>query len=361
MATSTLPRPPADPGQLPSQLPDLHGALPRWACAAVLSVAALVSVLLFSVVGFNWFGFAILTAVLYLIGIYTVSRRVEGGRKATDRLVTGVVTSAFAIAMLPLVSLVITVLTNGNERFDTELFTETMRNVTDAGGGIRHAIIGTLIITGLATAISVPIGLLSAIYLVEYGKGRLARAITFLVDVMTGIPSIVAGLFAYGLFVLFFGPGIRSGIGGAVALSVLMIPIVVRAAEEMLKLVPNELREAAYALGVPKWRTIVKVVLPTAVAGIATGVTLAVARVIGETAPLLVIVGITDSTNSDPVEGRMATLPVFIYYSYTQPGVPRSEGIDRAWSAALVLIIIVMSLNIAARVIAAKFAPKSGR
>ena len=195
----------------------------------------------------------------------------------------------------------------------------------------------------------------------EYGRGKLARAITFFVDVMTGIPSIVAGLFAFALFALFFGPGIRMGFMGSVALSVLMIPVVVRSTEEMLKIVPNELREAAYALGVPKWRTIVKVVLPTSIAGIASGITLAIARVIGETAPLLIAVGITTGMNFNPFDGRMATLPVFAYYSYVAPGVPREPFIDRAWTAALVLIIIVMALNLSARLIARLFAPKTGR
>jgi phosphate transport system permease protein len=178
---------------------------------------------------------------------------------------------------------------------------------------------------------------------------------------MTGIPSIVAGLFAYALFVIFFGPGVRMGLAGAVALSVLMIPVVVRSAEEVLKLVPNELREASYALGVPKWRTVVRVVLPTALAGLGTAVTLAVARVIGETAPLLVTVGITNATNLDPVDGRMATLPVYAYYQLTQPGVPPEYGIDRAWTAALVLIAIVLVLNLIARLISRVFAPKNGR
>jgi phosphate transport system permease protein len=237
-----------------------------------------------------------------------------------------------------------------------------MRNVIGPGGGIYHAILGTLMITLAATVISVPIGLMSAIYLVEYGNSsRAARTITFLVDVMTGIPSIVAGLFAYALFVLFFGEGVRMGFGGAVALSLLMIPIVVRSCEEMLKLVPHDLREAAYALGVPKWRTITKVVLPTSLAGIITGVTLAIARVIGETAPLLIIAGSTDSVNTNLFAERMMTLPVFIYYSYTQPGVPAEFGQERAWGAALVLIVIVMALNLLARAVGRYFAPKSGR
>jgi phosphate transport system permease protein len=178
---------------------------------------------------------------------------------------------------------------------------------------------------------------------------------------MTGIPSIVAGLFAYALFVLFFGEGVRMGIGGSVALSVLMIPVVVRSTEEMLKLVPNELREASYALGVPKWRTVSKVVLPTALAGIVTGITLAIARVIGETAPLLIIAGATDSVNFNPFDGRMASLPVFAYASQRNPGIPPEFSIDRAWGAALTLLVIVMLLNLIARLVSYFFSPKGER
>jgi len=140
-----------------------------------------------------------------------------------------------------------------------------------------------------------------------------------------------------------------------------MIPVVVRSSEEVLKLVPNELREASYALGVPKWRTVVKIVLPTAIAGLGTGITLAVARVIGETAPLLVTVGIVNGTNLDPFDGRMATLPVFAFYQLTQPGFPPEFAIERAWTAALILIILVMALNVVARLITRFFAPKTGR
>jgi phosphate transport system permease protein len=206
---------------------------------------------------------------------------------------------------------------------------------------------------------SVPIGLFTAVYLVEYGGGRMASWITFLVDVMTGIPSIVAGLFAYALFVIFFGEGVRMGFGGAVALSVLMIPLVVRSSEEMLKLVPNELREASYALGVSKWRTIMKVVIPTALAGIVTGITIAIARIIGETAPLLIICGSTDSVNMNPFDGRMMTLPVYIYSQYKNPGIPPEFSIERAWGAALVLTVIIMVLNAVARFISWKFSPKT--
>ena len=216
---------------------------------------------------------------------------------------------------------------------------------------------GTLIITAIAGIISVPLGLLTAIYLVEYGKGKLAGAVTRMVDVMTGIPSIVAGLFAYALFELFLGP-VRSGLSGGVALSLLMTPVVVRSSEEMLRLVPNELREASLALGVAKWRTILKVVLPTAIAGILTGITLAVARVIGETAPLLVTAGVAQDINLNPFSGRMTTLPVFSYYEYVQPGVPPETGIARAWGAALMLVMIVAVLFTAARIMSYVLKPK---
>jgi phosphate transport system permease protein len=335
--------------------------LPSWAPWAILGAAAVV-------VGGGTVATSgsialavVLTAIVFALAVYVVSRVVEGSRKATDRLVTVLVTAAFLVAMAPLVSVVVTVLANGLARFDVQFFTYSMRGVVGAGGGGYHAIVGTLLITGIAAVMSIPIGLLTAVYLVEYARGRLGRAITFFVDVMTGIPSIVAGLFAFALFALFAGPGVRMGFMGSVALSVLMIPVVVRSTEEMLKIVPNELREAAYALGVPKWRTILKVVVPTSIAGIASGVTLALARVIGETAPLLIAVGITTGVNLDPFDSRMATLPVFSYYSYVAPGVPREPFIDRAWTAALVLIILVMVLNLTARLIARLFAPKTAR
>jgi len=305
---------------------------------------------------------AVLVAWLAAFALPAWSAAVEGRRKGMDRLVTLLVTSAFGLAMFPLVSILWTVVSKGSQVLGVEFFTFSMRNVVGEGGGIYHAIIGTVLITAAAAVISVPIGLLTAIYLVEYGgDGPLARWIRFLVDVMTGIPSIVAGLFAYALFVLVVGPGVRLGIGGAVALSVLMIPVVVRSCEEMLKLVPNELREASYALGVPKWRTVLKVVLPTALAGIVTGITLAVARVIGETAPLLVIAGMTDSVNFNLFGDRMATLPVFAYSSVSSPGFPPGPSIDRAWGAALVLLLLVMLLNLAARLVSYWFSPKGER
>ncbi len=340
-------------------MPVIRGQLPRWSPWAGLVAVLLIVGGVFSITGFGIGLFTVVSAVVFAVGMYTASRVVEGPRKATDRLVTIIVTAAFLVALIPLASVIYTVVSEGISRFDAEFFNSSMLGVVGEGGGAYHAIMGTLIITGLAAAMSIPVGLLTAIYLVEYGRGRLARAITFFVDVMTGIPSIVAGLFAFALFALFFGPGVRMGFAGAVALSVLMVPVLVRSTEEMLKIVPNELREASFALGVPKWRTILKVVLPTSVAGIATGVTLAVARVMGETAPLLVTVGLATGLNLNPFDGRMSTLPVFAYYSYVSPGVPREPSLERAWTAALVLIMIVMALNLLARLISRVFAPKT--
>jgi phosphate transport system permease protein len=335
---------------------------------STLAVSIVISFAIFGVFAagdpkaeFNLVGAVFVAAVLFVILLVTLSRIVEGKRKASDRLATGLVTTAFIVALLPLISLVWTTIKNGLPRFDALFFSATMRNVLDAGGGGQHAIVGTLLITLSAALISVPIGILTAIYLVEYGRGRLAAAITFLVDVMTGIPSIVAGLFAYALFVIFFGPGITFGFGGAVALSLLMIPIVIRSTEEMLKLVPNELREAAYALGVPKWLTIVKVVLPTAIAGIITGVMISISRIIGETAPLLLIAGYTNSLNWDLFKGPMSTLPVFVYTQFAIPGVDAEASLNRAWTGALVLVLIVMILNLVARILAKTLAPKGSR
>jgi phosphate transport system permease protein len=330
-------------------------SLPSHAAPGLTLAAAALAVLAILATGVSPVLAVVAAFVVALGSVYTWSRVVEGPRRAKDRAVTIAVTAAFLLALLPLVSVLSTVVDRGLARFDETFFTESARNVVGAGGGAYHAIVGTIVITLCATVISVPIGVLAAIYLNEYGRGRLKRWLTFFVDVMTGIPSIVAGLFAFALFSLFLGPGIRLGIMGAVALSVLMIPIVVRSTEEMLKIVPDSLREASYALGVPKWRTIVKVVLPTAMAGIVTGVMVAVARVMGETAPLLITTGTFSTTNWNPFSGRMENLPVFSFNQYKNPGVLRDAYFDRAWAAALTLILLVMLLNLAARLLYRRF------
>jgi phosphate transport system permease protein len=327
------------------------GTLPNWApwgafAAALVFCAAVEAAL-------GWFTIALMLvfgAPVAIVAIYAWSRAVEGHRRAKDRAITMAIASAFGVSMAPLISLLYEVISRGVKGLSWEFFTSDARGAI-SGGGAAHAIVGTLVITGCAVVISVPIGLMAAIYMNEYGRGPLRRALTFFVDVMTGIPSIVAGLFAYALFELFFGPSIQMGIMGSIALSVLMIPIVIRSSEEVLKIVPNHLREASYALGTPKWKTITKVVLPTSFAGLVTGVMLATARIIGETAPLLVTTGVVSSLNANPFQGRMQNLAVYAYNEYRSPGVMKQGSYDRAWAAALTLIVIVMILNVIARLV----------
>ena len=343
------------------------GRLPRRAALIVAALALALGALAAVVTSGGYATALIVAALAFLVVLPAWTLAVEGRRAATDKLVGSLMWTAFVIAMIPLVSLVATVIAKGAPVLTPGFITDDMtgRALLGDGGGIWHAVQGTIMVTALAALIAVPVGLMTAIWLVEYGPGsKMASAITFLVDVMTGIPSIVAGLFALALFQVLTGEGLpRLGIGGGVALSLLMLPTVIRSVEEMLKLVPTDLREASYALGVPKWRTIVKVVLPTAVAGIVTGVTLAVARVAGETAPLLLILGTARQTNWNPVDGAVQTLPVYIFQSLTQTSHFKYGDVwtDRVWGAALALIIIVMTLNVIARVVGSVFAPKTGK
>ncbi|GAB2974030.1 phosphate ABC transporter permease PstA [Nocardioides montaniterrae] len=349
----------------PSTLSIRGNRLPVFAPYLVLvgsaSAAALVALLL----GWGWVPIGILTVLIADVALPLWSRIVEGRRAAADRFITCLVWTALACALVPLVWVLTEVVIKGAPHIDGYFLTHDSTPHFDpktlevsGGGGALHALVGTLLVTLGAIVISVPVGLMAAIYLVEYGRGTwIARGITLLVDVMTGIPSIVAGLFALALFTEFGSPGTRMGLMGSVALSLLMVPTVVRAAEEMMRLVPNDLREAAYALGVPKWRTIVKVVLPTAIGGVVTGVMLAVSRVIGETAPLLVAVGTVDSMNWNLFNSRMETLPTFIMQNYSGT----HDMYKWAWSGALLLILIVMILNLVARIVGKIFAPKTGR
>lgn len=298
-------------------------------------------------------------------------------RKRKDFLMHVLIFLSFIVAIIPLASLLLTTIVHGVKRFNIDFLTHNMTyvvggNATGTGGygGILHAIIGTLEITLGAMVISIPIGLMCAVYLIEYANGRrIARIINLMVDVMSGIPSIVAGLFAFSMFAILLGPGTINGFEGSVALSILMIPTVVKSAQEMLKIVPNDLREASLALGVTKQRTITKVVLRTALPGIVSGCILAVARVIGETAPLLMASGFIASTNFNLFEGQMTTLPVYVYQEYSKlsancpANAPDScvttIPMERAWSAALALIVIVLLLNIIGRVVARVFSVKA--
>ncbi|UDY23143.1 phosphate ABC transporter permease PstA [Nocardioides sp. Kera G14] len=345
----------------------LGGArLPAYAIWLALIASFAVAGLLALLLGWGPVPFVLIGGLITLVVIPLWAGIVENRRAAMDRFVTAVIWAAFLVALVPLIWLLYTVIKNGVPGVNTDLLTHDMvqrlnpeTGKLEVGGGLYHALIGSLMVTLGAIVISVPIGLFTAIYLTEYaGRNRIGRIITFLVDVMTGIPSIVAGLFALALFSLVFGVGTRMGLMGSIALSLLMIPTVVRSAEEMMRLVPADLREASYALGVPKWRTITKVVIPTAFAGIVTGIVLAISRVIGETAPLLVAVGTLEQVNWNLFDGRMMTLPVFIM---TQYSTATPQGYQNAWSAALILIVIVMLLNLVARIISSIFAPKTKR
>jgi phosphate transport system permease protein len=273
------------------------------------------------------------------------------GRALRNRLATGYVWLAFGIALIPLAWILWTVLSRGYTLLmDGDWWLNSQRGITPRkiGGGAYHAIFGTVVQAAICAVIAVPIAVFTAIYLVEYGRGRLARTVSFMVDILTGIPSIVAALFVYAVWVTTFGFQ-RVAFAVSLALVMLMIPVVVRSTEEMLKLVPNELREASLALGVPKWTTIARIVLPTALSGIITGVLLGLARVMGETAPLLILGPYSASINSDLFNGPMAALPTMIYTNF---GNPQQASVDRLWASALTLILIVLLLNAAGRVIA---------
>ncbi|MCI1984856.1 MAG: phosphate ABC transporter permease PstA [Bifidobacteriaceae bacterium] len=300
--------------------------------------------------------------------VATITRSSARARHRLDVAMRVLIYVSLVVAVIPLISVLWTVVSGGIAQFNWYFLTHNMKGVIGGlypYGGILHAMIGTLEITGGAMLISIPVGIMTSVWLVEYAQGTKPHAVvSFLVDVMSGIPSIVAGLFAYSVFSIFFGPGTVNGFVGSVALSILMLPTVIRTCEEMLLIVPNDLREAAYGLGVTKARTIWRIVLPTALPGIVSGVILAIARVIGETAPLLIAAGVITGTNVNLFSGRMMTLPVYVYDEYSQglaqcsaqglaltpPCVPEIR-MERAWSAALVLIILVLILTVIGRLI----------
>ncbi|MFC9249410.1 phosphate ABC transporter permease PstA [Streptomyces sp. NPDC057136] len=334
-------------------------SLPRWAPLGFAAVSIALGVGIGSAAGWeSRIQWGLISALLFVVISYAATTAVENQRQAKDRLATSLVWVCFLLAIVPLASLIWTTVGRGMKVLDGYFLTHSMAGVlgTEPGGGVYHALIGTLEQVGIATVISAPIGLLTAVYLVEYGKGALAKAVTFFVDVMTGIPSIVAGLFILSIMLM---AGLQpSGLMGSLALTILMIPVVVRSTEEMLKLVPNELREASLALGIPKWRTILKVVIPTAIGGITTGVMLAIARIAGETAPIMLLVFGSQLINPNPFEGAQSSLPFYIWEQYK---IGSEASYDRAWAGALVLIVFVMLLNLVARGIARWKAPKTGR
>ncbi|RCW47033.1 phosphate ABC transporter membrane protein 2 (PhoT family) [Halopolyspora algeriensis] len=281
------------------------------------------------------------------------------GRKLKNNAATVVFTAAFLIAVVPLLWVLVTLLQRGlPPLLNADWWNHSFYGLlpSDFGGGIYHALVGTIEQALVCALFSVPLGVTVGIFLIEYGQNsRLAKTATFMVDILSGLPSIVAGLFIYALWITTFGFD-RSGFAVSLSLVLLMLPLVVRTTETMLRIVPDELREASYALGVPKWKTILKVVLPTALSGIVTGVMLGLARIMGETAPLLILVGYSRAINFNLFEGPMASLPLTVY---TARKTSTEAGEYRMWGAALTLVLLIMLINLLATLISKFFAVKT--
>jgi phosphate transport system permease protein len=278
--------------------------------------------------------------------------QVSASRRRRDQIARGGILVATLIALVPLALIIYYLLHKGVGSWSSSFFTTDPTGNTffrsSSIGGIKSAILGSLEIVALASAISIPVGVGVAVWLVEYGRdSRLASLVRFFVDVLTGVPSIVFGLFIY--IVLIVGTGSTyAGYKGSIALALLMLPIVTRSAEVILLLIPTALRESALALGAPRWRVILRIVLPTAFSGLVTGVLLAIARAAGETAPLLFTAGETLKTNANL--GQFTnSLPLQIYYDVTQP---TTAVVNRAWGAALTLVLMIGALNVFARLVA---------
>jgi len=295
-------------------------------------------------------GFAASFAVIYLVIVMVAASVGRGIEAAKNAFAQTLIAFSAVLVFFPLFTVLWTVVDRGRDALYLGFFTQDMRLTLPDGplneGGALHAIIGTLVLVLIASAISVPIGILTALYLVEI-KGRFEGLVRFLVQSMSGVPSIVAGLFIYAIWIL--GPGQRySGFAGALALTILMLPTVARTAEEVLKLIPRDLREAGLALGSTQWRTVSYIVLPAARSGIVTAAILGIARVIGETAPLLLTIFGNTVLQTNPFDGPMAALPLYIF-SFLASGL--TEAVARAWSGALVLMGLVLILFSLARLI----------
>jgi phosphate transport system permease protein len=331
----------------------------RLGVATLVLLAIGLSALLFAVTPLRGNADFVVFAAVMIVATLTVgSLIVEGRRRAVNRLAGTLVLTAFVVALLPLVLVLYYTAAKGIPHWTGTFFSHSLARVTanSSAGGIYHAIVGTAEQVGLATLISVPFGLLVAIYLHEFGRGPFAAVTRVVVDMMTGIPSIVAGLFVFTFFVDGLHAGF-SGFAGSLALSILMLPIVIRASVDMIALVPDALREASYALGLTRWRTILSIVLPTASAGLTTGVMLAMARVMGETAPLLLTAFDTSYTNFNPFHGAQSALSLVVF-DQAQQAYP--APVSRAWATAATLIVIVVALYVGARLLTRRkrFAPR---
>jgi phosphate transport system permease protein len=283
-------------------------------------------------------------------------------RRVADAAATVLVTLSMLVALIPLIWVLFSVVTKGFRAVTSSVWwTHSQADMTAfmLGGGAYHAIVGTVLQGLVCAVIAVPIGIFVAIYLVEYGGGTpLGKLTTFMVDILTGVPSIVAALFIYALCIATLGFP-RSGFAVSLALVLLMLPVIVRTTEEMLRIVPEDLREASLALGVPKWRTITRIVLPVGLSGIITGVMLALARVMGETAPLLILVGYAQAMNFNMFNGFMGSLPGMMYDQTSAGAGANPIPTDRLWGAALTLILLIAVINVCARVLAKAFAPET--
>jgi phosphate transport system permease protein len=322
--------------------------------AAILGVVGVAMAAIFAVTPLSGvLGWTICTYVTFVVADYVDTARSHGGVAAKDRVATVLVCSAGMCTIVPLILIVIYVVSQGIGGITTAFFTETLDSVGPADpatvGGAKHAIVGSFQQVGLAMLLATPLGLLTAIHLTE-SRGRLARVTRVLVDAMSGIPSIVAGLFIFTMFVLKFDQGF-SGLAAAMALAVLMLPTVARTAEEVIKLVPDGLRESSLALGAPQWKTVTKIVLPAARSGLVTATVLGVSRIAGETAPLLMTAFGSDSMNANPLKNPQSSLPLFAFQR-VRAALPTQ--IARGWAGALLLIVIVLSLFTLARGVAAR-------
>ena len=336
MTQTTIPKP---------QMPWGTSIAQRLATAAILALAAVLAGAAVEFSGLSGkLGFAAAYFFFASLLIFVQQLRLRDLAAAKDSLLSSFAFLAMTLTLIPIASIVSTVFLKGYKGIHFGMFTNdmTMASVNDpvTSGGLIHALIGTLIMVGGALIVSFPIGLLTALYLTEI-KGNLARPIKFLVQAMSGVPSIVAGLFILSILVIPVTQEL-TGLMGSLALSILMIPTIARTAEEMLLLIPNDLREAGVALGATQWRTVSGVVVPAAKSGLVTAVILGVARIIGETAPILLVSGGADALNFNPTSGPMGSLPFYIWKAFLTGGT--EEAYARAWGGMLILLILIMVL-----------------
>ena len=336
MTQSTIPKP---------QKPWGTSITQRLATASILVLAGILAAGAIEFTGLRGkLGFAVAYFFFASLLIFVQQLRLRDLAAAKDSLLSSFAFLAMTITLIPIVSIVMTVVLKGYKGIHFGMFANdmTQASVNDPvqSGGLLHALVGTIIMVGGALVVSFPIGLLTALYLTEI-RGKLARPIKFLVQAMSGVPSIVAGLFILSILVIPVTQEL-TGLMGSLALSILMIPTIARTAEEMLLLIPNELREAGVALGATQWRTVSGVVVPAAKSGLVTAVILGIARIIGETAPLLLVSGGADALNFNPTSGPMGSLPFYIWKAFLTGGT--EEAYARAWGGMLILLILIVVL-----------------